>query len=91
MVSNNALGLWYKDVTLEVDVTDNEPVDPSEIRWFTNQTGIQSGALATGNLVTVRLYSNNCFGVKHTIRVEVTDQEGFTVTRQRLIRIYTIC
>lgn len=85
--------LWYTDVTLRGMATDAEDGDlSSQIQWETDLVDIQSAALGDGAEVTVRLYSDDCYGVTHTITATVTDSDGNAVdSASRQIRIYTIC
>lgn len=88
------LGLWYKDVTLEglgVDPEDGT-LTGSSLVWKTNQTTVQDEVLGTGTDLTVRLYSDDCFGTEHTIVLEATDSNGQTTTSEpRMLFIWTLC
>jgi hypothetical protein len=91
---DDALTLWYFDIALEgmgVDAEDGT-LTGSSLVWKTNQTAIQEEVLGTGANPTVRLYSDDCFGVEHEITLEVTDSAGeTTVSEPRLIFIWTLC
>lgn len=88
------LGLWYLDVELEGMGSDAEDgtLTGSSLVWKTNQTTIQSEELGTGSNLTVRLYSDDCFGVEHEITLEATDSDGeTTVSEPRRLFIWTLC
>ena len=91
---DDAFGLWYKDIELEgtgVDAEDGTLTGAS-LAWTTNQTGIQPAELGSGTNLTVRLYSDDCFGVEHVITLTVTDSEGLmTMSEPRRIFIWTLC
>ncbi|HBY96353.1 MAG TPA: hypothetical protein DEP84_20830 [Chloroflexi bacterium] len=85
--------LWYTDVTLTGSASDPEDgvlKDPSLV-WTTNLTDIQKALLGAGRKVTVRLYSNVCEGVRHTITLTAADSDGNRRTDSRGIFIRTIC
>jgi hypothetical protein len=88
------LGLWYLDVDLEgmgVDAEDGT-LTGSSLVWKTNQTEIQDATLGSGTNATVRLYSDDCFGVEHVITLEATDSGGSTtVSEPRRLVIWTLC
>jgi hypothetical protein len=53
---------------------------------------VQAEVIGTGENPTVRLYSNNCFGITHVITLEVTDSDGVTTTSEpRTLFIWTLC
>lgn len=85
-----AAGKWYKDVTLSADIFDNEPVPNANIEWLTNRTDVQPALLGTGNDIVVRIFGD-CFGTQHTITLRITDQEGFVITRTRVMLFWTLC
>lgn len=91
---DSTLGLWYLDVDLEGMGSDAEDgvLTGTSLLWKTNQTTIQPEELGTGTNLTVRLYSDDCFGVEHAITLEVTDSDGeTTVSEPRLLFIWTLC
>lgn len=88
------LDLWYTDVDLEGVGQDEEDgtLSGSALVWKTNQTVLQEEVLGTGTNPTVRLYSDECFGVEHIIVLEVTDSEDETTSSSsRSIKIWTLC
>ena len=88
------LELWYKDVTLVgtgMDLEDGA-LSGDSLVWKTDQTAIQEEVLGTGESVTVRLYSDDCFGVTHVITLEATDSsEQTTESAPRTLFIWTLC
>jgi hypothetical protein len=88
------MGLWYLDVSvrgLGEDAEDGMLTGDSLI-WTTNRTDIQSEVLGTGENPTITLYSDDCFGVEHEIRLEATDSDGeTTVSEPRTLFIWTLC
>ncbi|MBT8451381.1 MAG: hypothetical protein KJO40_05370 [Deltaproteobacteria bacterium] len=88
------LELWYKDITLEgtgIDLEDGT-LTGEALQWKTNQTAVQAEVIGTGENPTVRLYSNNCFGITHIITLEVTDSDGVTtISAPRTLFIWTLC
>ncbi len=92
---DSELGLWYVDIRVAATAMDPEDGDLSgtNLRWYTNRSDIHPEAfLGTGATTTVRLYSNDCFGVIHELRVEATDSFGATtVSSPRQITIWTLC
>ncbi len=61
---DDALRLWYVDLV------------GTSLVWSTDRTDIQDPVLGTGTNPTLHLYSNDCFGVTHTIRREAVDSDG---------------
>ncbi len=92
---DSTLGLWYKDVLLQGSASDNQDgtLSGSSLTWTTSQSGIQAAILGHGASVTVRLYSNVCTGVTHTISLDAVDSDGnhVSVAPIRLLRIWTLC
>jgi hypothetical protein len=91
-----AQGLFYKDVTLQASATDylGAALTGTSLIWTTDRSDIQpSGVtlLGTGTSLTVRLYSDRCTGVTHTITLTATDGDGNFVTVLRKIFIWTLC
>lgn len=86
--------LWYTDITLVghgMDPEDGE-LPGSTLEWKTDQTDLQDELLGTGNSTTVRLYSNDCFGATHQIRLEAQDTDGNQAEpATRTVRISTLC
>lgn len=89
---DDAMGLWYYDVTLTAEAIDGQGGDISaSIEWSTDQEAIQQSALGTGGEVSVRLYSDDCFGTLHVITATVTDADGNTTEAMRLLNIWELC
>lgn len=89
---DDAMGLWYYDVTLTAEAIDAEDGDLStSIVWSTDQEAIQQAELGTGAEVSVRLYSDDCFGTLHVITATVTDADGNTTDAMRLLNIWELC
>ncbi len=91
---DNAMGLWYVDLVVQGSGNDLEDgaLSGTSLTWSTNRTDIQDAVLGTGTNPTLRLYSNDCFGVTHTIRLEAVDSDGNPSSPQTFqIFIYTIC
>lgn len=86
-------GQWYADVQLVGNATDPEDgtLTGASLVWTTDQSGLQNAVLGTGTSLTVRLYSNECTGVTHTITLSATDSSGNTRTAVVRIRIWTLC
>jgi len=90
---DSARGMWYTDVVLEGkawDVDDGELPD-RQLEWRTDRTDIQTALLGAGKSITVRLYSNNCPGVWHSITLKATDNSGNIRYAVRRICIWQIC
>jgi hypothetical protein len=88
------LDLWYTDVDLEGLGQDEEDgtLSGAALVWKTNRTDLQEELLGTGTNPTVRLYSDECFGVEHIITLEVTDSDDETTSSSpRSITIWTLC
>jgi len=67
-------------------------VPDSRMVWRTNRTAIQPALLGTGRSLTVRLYSNVCTGVTHTITLQATDSDGNpSPTDSRRIQFFLVC
>lgn len=91
---DEARGMWFKDVVVEAVASDIEDgaLSGASIVWKTNQTGVQAEVLGTGARLTVRLYSNSCFGTEHVITAEAIDSDGNrTALGARRILIWTLC
>lgn len=90
---DDALDLWYTDVTLAGNASDPEDgaLTGTSLIWTTNQTGLQTAVLGTGTNLVARLYSNVCEGVAHTIVLTATDSFGNVRTDQVVVTIWTIC
>ena len=90
---DSSKGMWYKDVTLKGAANDSEDgaLSGSALVWQTNKENLQDKTLGTGNTLTTRLYSNECFGIEHVITLSATDSDGNTISTERKIRIWTLC
>ncbi len=91
---DDASGMWFKDVQLEAFATDVEDgvLAGAAIEWRTNQTGVQAELLGTGTRLTVRLFSNSCFGTEHVITAVAIDSNGNrTALGSRRLLIWTLC
>lgn len=90
---DDAKDMWYTDVILSGTASDAEDGDlsGSSLVWTTNQTSLQDAMLGTGSKITVRLYSNSCFGTEHAISLTATDSDGNVRTVIRRINIWTLC
>lgn len=90
---DDALDMWYTDVLLEGEATDPEDgaLTGDSLKWTTNRTDLQAADLGTGESLTVRLYSNECFGVWHEITLSATDSDRNTRPAVRRIFIWTLC
>lgn len=90
---DEARGLWYADIVLTG--TANDPEDGAltgaALDWTTNQGSIQNVALGSGTSLNVRLYSDTCTGVTHTITLTATDSFGNVRQATVTIRIWTLC
>ena len=87
-------GLWYADIALAGRGTDPEDgaLPDSSLVWKTDRSDLQDELLDTGQSTTVRLYSNDCFGVTHQIRLEASDSDGNQAEPvTRTIHISTLC
>lgn len=72
--------------------TEDGTLTGASLVWKTDQTAVQEEVLGTGTNPTLRLYSNNCFGITHIIVLEVTDGDGATTTSEpRTLFIWTLC
>ena len=87
------LGLWYKDVHLVGGAIDEEDgqLEGDQLVWTTDRDDLQDPELARGCCNWVRLYSDACFGTRHTITLTVTDSDGEVDTATREIRIWSLC
>ncbi len=90
---DDGLALWYTDVSLVGSASDPEDgtLSGGSLVWTTNRSDIQAPVLGTGTSVSVRLYSDTCTGVTHTITLTATDSGSVSRNAMRSIRIYTIC
>jgi|GEM_PF-2967192 len=89
---DDEMGLWYVDVMLAAEATDAEDGDLSmSIEWTTDQDGIQDAALGSGGEISVRLYSDDCFGTTHVITATVTDADGNSGEAMRVLNLWTLC
>ncbi|MFW2387922.1 MAG: hypothetical protein ACN4G0_06280 [Polyangiales bacterium] len=84
---------WFTDVTLVGTAEDPEDgtLPGSSLEWTTNRTDLQSGDLGTGNSVTVRLYSDSCFGTWHDVTLTATDSDDNPRSAVRRVFIWTLC
>ena len=86
--------LWYLDLSVEGRGEDAEDgtLTGDSLVWKTNRTDIQPEVLGTGESPTIRLYSDECVGAEHEIRLEATDSdEETTVSEPRTLLIWTLC
>lgn len=90
---DEALGLWYAEFTLEGAGADPEDgaLSGAALVWTTDRTDLQAAALGTGVGPTVRLYSDDCFGVVHELTLTGTDSAGNFATDVFELFIYTVC
>ncbi len=91
---DDELELWYVDIAVEGTGTDTEDgtLPGSSLIWRTDRTDIQDEDLGTGDSATIRLYSDDCFGVTHTIRLEAADSDGNPASPDTFqVFIYTVC
>lgn len=89
---DETLELWYVDVDLTALAYDQEDGLLSEdVVWTTDQEGIQDAGLGSGAMVTVRFYSDDCFGVTHSVTATVTDTDGNASFAIRNIRVFELC
>jgi hypothetical protein len=89
-------GRWYVDVPVSALVTDAEDgtLSGSSVVWKTNRTDAQAETVGTGTNATLRLYAgpDQCAGVEHRIRVEVTDSAGNrSVSPEMLVYASVLC
>jgi hypothetical protein len=86
-------GQWFKEVTLVGDADDVEDgsLSGASLVWTTDRDDQQAEVLGTGATITVRLHSDDCFGVEHVITLTATDSGGKTATAVRRIFIWTVC
>jgi hypothetical protein len=86
-------GQWFKDVTFVGDADDVEDgsLSGASLVWTTDRDDLQAEVLGTGSTITVRLYSDACFGAEHVITLTATDTGGKTATAVRRIFIWTVC
>lgn len=90
---DDAKGMWYKDLTFVGTASDTEDgtLTGESLVWTTNQTTLQVARLGTGESLTARIYSDECFGTSHLITLTVTDSDGNVRTAVRRINIWTLC
>ncbi len=90
---DTALGLWYTDVLFQGTATDFEDgvLTGSSLVWTTDQTSVQAAHLGTGNSINARLYSSQCGGTWHTVRLAATDSDGNVRYAYRSVFIWTLC
>lgn len=90
---DDTLKLWYAELTLEGTATDPEDgaLTGKSLVWTTDQTTLQDATLGTGAPLTVRLYSDDCFGVTHTITLTATDAAGNSASESVEVFIFTLC
>jgi serine protease len=89
-----ASGLWYKDVRLRGSASDPEDgaLTGASLVWSREVTSGTWSTLGTGGDLTVRLFSESCFGQEHTIRLVATDSDGNpSAPALRRITIWTLC
>lgn len=75
---DDALGLWYVDLTVAGSAIDPEEgvLDGESLVWKTNRADLQEEELGTGTNPTIRIYSDSCVGNTHIIRLEARDSDG---------------
>ena len=85
--------LWYVDVELSGVATDPEDgtLSGTSMVWTTDRTDMQDADLGTGDVTTVRLFSDDCFGITHEITLTATDSAGNAVSETVSVFIYTLC
>lgn len=85
--------MWFKDLTLTGTAVDPEDgnLTGAALVWTTDRSAIQTPLLGTGTSLPVRLYSNVCEGVTHTITLTATDSAGNVRSAVVRIRIWTLC
>lgn len=85
-------GDWYIEVTLEGDVSDNEPLATEDIVWTTSIDGGPTQTLGTGATVNdARLDAPECFGNEHEITLTATDSEGQTRSYSITVTVSILC
>lgn len=90
---DDTVDMWYVDLALSGTAVDPEDgvLTGSSLVWTTDRSSLQSPVLGTGSSVNVRLYSNICTGLTHTVTLSATDSDANVRTTFRRIRIGTIC
>lgn len=90
---DDALAMWYADITFSGSATDPEDgaLSGASLVWSTSRTDLQAPALGTGTSLTARLYSNVCEGVSHDVMLSATDSFGNVRTALVRVSIGTIC
>ncbi|HSJ26486.1 MAG TPA: S8 family serine peptidase [Longimicrobiales bacterium] len=87
-------GEWYKDVTLRGEGMDPEDgvLTGAALTWSLRLDNGSWSTLGTGADLNVRLYSAECTGRWHTVRLLAADSDGNTsAAALRRIHIWTLC
>jgi hypothetical protein len=90
---DDTLGLSYADVSLvgyAWDAEDGELYGESLV-WTTDRYDIQASYLGTGTAYEVRLYSNSCGYLEHTLTLTAYDSGGHSASTSTTITIYVYC
>ena len=90
---DEALNMWYSDVTFTGSASDPEDgaLSGASLVWLTDRTELQAATLGTGTSLTARIYSNVCEGVTHNVTLRATDSFGNVRTALVRVSIGTIC
>jgi hypothetical protein len=89
-------GLWYADVPMKgvaIDPEEGYLDGPAMVWTLVLEDGSDGDVLGYGDSPTIRLYSDDCAGTSHTIRLTASDSEtpaneGYAI---RVINIWVAC